>query len=103
MQLNYTASDHVRKVIAGLGRAEDVKFSPTNSRLAVVSFGKNQITIFDVCITGVPYQRNITLTAATEIFSPYLKYPHGIDFIDEDGGGEGVRFRKSQRAGKKRK
>ena len=84
MQLNYTASDHVRKVIAGLGRAEDVKFSPNNSRLAVVSFGKNQIAIFDVCITGVPYQRNITLTAATEISSPYLKYPHGIDFIDED-------------------
>jgi DNA-binding beta-propeller fold protein YncE len=84
MRLNYTASDHVRKVIARLGRAEDVKFSPNNSRLAVTSFGKNQIAIFDVCITGVPYQRNIALTAATEISSPYLKYPHGIDFIDED-------------------
>jgi WD40 repeat protein len=84
MRVNYTASDHVLKVIANLGRAEDVKFSPNNSRLAVASFGKNQIAIFDVCITGVPYQRNITLTAATEISSPYLKYPHGIDFIDED-------------------
>jgi hypothetical protein len=84
MRLNYTASDHVRKVIAGLGRAEDVKFSPNNCRLAVASFGKNQIAILDVCITGAPYERKITLTDATEISSPYLKYPHGIDFIDEE-------------------
>jgi hypothetical protein len=84
MRLNYTASDHVRKVIAGLGRTEDVKFSPNNRRLAVVSFGKNQSAIFDVCITGTPYERKITLTDAAAISSPYLKYPHGIDFIDDD-------------------
>jgi hypothetical protein len=83
MRLNYTASDRVRTVIAGLGRVEDVKFSPDNSRLAVPSFGKNQIAIFDVCMTGEPHERKITLTDATEIFSPHLKYPHGIDFIDE--------------------
>jgi hypothetical protein len=84
MRLNYMASDHVRKVIAGLGRTEDVKFSPNNRRLAVVSMGKNQIAIFDVCITGTPNERKITLTDAAAISSPYLKCPHGIDFIDEE-------------------
>jgi len=84
MRLNYTAPDHVQKVIAGLGRTEDVKFSPNNCRLAVVSFGKNQIAIFDICIAGASYEREITLTDAIEISSPYFKYPHGIDFIDEE-------------------
>jgi hypothetical protein len=83
MRLNYTAADHVRKVIARLGRTEDVKFSPNNCRLAVPSFGKSQIAIFDVCITGAPYERKIALTDAIEISSPCLKYPHGIGFIDE--------------------
>jgi hypothetical protein len=84
MRLTYTASDHVQNVIADLGRTEDVKFSPSNCRLAVACFGKNQIVIFNVCITGAPYERKISLTDATKIFSPYLRYPHGIDFIDEE-------------------
>ena len=84
MRLIYTASDHVRKVIARLGRTEDVKLSPNNCRLAVPSFGKSQIAIFDICITGAPYEREITLTDAIEVSSPYFKYPHGIDFIDEE-------------------
>jgi hypothetical protein len=84
MRLNYTASDHVQKVIGRLGRTEDVKFSPNNCRLAVASFGKNQIAIFDVCITGAPHERQITLTDAIEISSPFFKYPHGVDFINEE-------------------
>ena len=74
----------MRKVIAGLGRTEDVKFSPSNCRLAVACFEKNQIAIFDICISGAPYERKITLTDAAEISSPYLKCPHGIDFLDEE-------------------
>ena len=61
MQLKYTAPEHVRDVIAGLGRTEDVKFSPNNCRLAVACFLSNQIAIFEIRMTVSAYGRKITL------------------------------------------
>src|SRR6516165_10540177 len=82
MQLKYTAPEHVRDVIAGLGRTEDVKFSPNNRRLAVACFVSNQIAIFEIHVSA--YGTKISITDVTEISSPYLKRPHGIDFIDDE-------------------
>src|SRR6185503_12473350 len=82
--LEYDAPDHVRKIIATLGRTEDVKFSPNNCRLAVASFLKNQIAIFDLCISTSENVTKITITDAAEISSSYLVQPHGVDFIDDD-------------------
>jgi hypothetical protein len=48
-------------------------------------------------------RREIPVTRANEAAIRQALETAGIDFIDEDGGGDGVRFRKSQRAGKKRK
>lgn len=79
----YTASKHVRDVIAALGRTEDVRFSPSNRRLAVASFSENRIAIFDISIASNDGQK-ISITDVTEISSPYLSQPHGIDFFDED-------------------
>src|SRR5438128_5718994 len=82
MQLEYAAPEHVRDAVAALGRTEAVKFSPNNCRLAVASFLRNKIAIFEICIAVSP--RKITLTDVTEISSPYLREPHGIDFIDDE-------------------
>jgi hypothetical protein len=82
--INYTAPKYVSDVIAALGRTEDVKFSPNNRRLAVVSFLKNKIAVFDLCITASPYETKIALTDVVEISSAYLKSPHGVDFIDDE-------------------
>jgi hypothetical protein len=82
MQLEYTAPEYVRDVIAGLGRTEAVKFSPNNRRLAIASFLRNRITIFELCIDASP--RKISISDVTEISSTYLRQPHGIDFIDDE-------------------
>jgi hypothetical protein len=82
MQLEYTAPKYVCDVIAGLGRTEAVKFSPNNRRLAVVSFLRNRIAIFELCIAASP--RKISISNVMEISSTYLRLPHGIDFIDDE-------------------
>jgi len=81
--LEYSAPDRVRGVIAALGRTEDVKFSPNNSRLAVTSFLKNQITVFEICIAASEGVTKISVMDAVEISSSYLRQPHGVDFIDD--------------------
>ena len=82
MQLNYTAPENVRASIAALGRTEDVKFSPDNNRLAVASFLRNQIAIFEIRLDDSPNGKQVSLRDVTVISSAYLSQPHGIDFID---------------------
>lgn len=84
MQLGYTAPDFVYDAIANLGRTEDVKFSPNTRRLAVACFAKNQVAIFDISMPLVSEGSKITLTDVAFISSPYLREPHGVDFIDDD-------------------
>jgi WD40 repeat protein len=84
VRLDFTAPDFVREVIGDLGRTEDVKFSPKNTRLAVSSFSKNQLAIFDVSITHTTYGPRIALTDVARIASCHLKGPHGVDFIDDE-------------------
>ena len=84
MQLEYSAPEHVYEVIAALGRTEAVKFSPNNRRLAVASFLRNKIAIFDLCIAASPNGTKISISDVAEISSSYLKEPHGVDFIDDE-------------------
>src|SRR5206468_6551928 len=84
MQLDYTASQHVRNVIAALGRTEDLKVSPSDRRLAIAGFAKNKIAVFDICIAGSSDGKQITLTDGAEIYSTHLNEPHGLDFLDEE-------------------
>ena len=83
-QIDYLASEHLRDFVASLGRTEDVKFSPSNRRLAVAGFLRNKITVFDVSIPHVSRLESIALTGVTEISSTHLNNPHGLDFIDDD-------------------
>ncbi len=83
-RIDYLAPPHVRNAVLSLGRTEDVKFSPSNRRLAVAAFGKNKITVFEISIATSRNSKSITLTGATEISSTCLNSPHGLDFIDDE-------------------
>jgi len=83
MQVDYCASDDVRRLIETIGRTEDVKFSPSSSRLAVAAAGRDRIAIFDIEIEDAGGSPSVRLTGAVEIAAPCLKYPHGLAFIDD--------------------
>jgi hypothetical protein len=80
----YSAPKHVHNAILSLGRTEDVRFSPSNQRLAVAALLKNKITVFDISVSASDSSKRIELSSATNISSAYLNSPHGIDFIDDD-------------------
>jgi hypothetical protein len=84
MQIDYAAPQYVRDVVASLGRTEDVKFSPSNRRLAIAEFIKNKIAVFEVSVAASRNSKSIALTSVAEISSTYLNYPHGLDFIDDE-------------------
>ena len=83
-EVQYTAPQGVLDAIASLGRTEDVCFSPSERRLAVVSFRRHRITVFDIDIARVAGGTQIALTGGVEVSSTALQLPHGVDFIDDD-------------------
>ena len=84
MEIDYRAPQHVRDIIAGIGRTEDLKFSPSNKLLAISGYTKNKIAVFCIIIDKLADASQITLTDGFEIYSPQLNEPHGIDFVDEE-------------------
>ena len=83
-ELRYTATARVAEVIASLGRTEDVRFSPSNRRLALAGFRRNRLAVFDVGITAAASgETSIALSGGVELTAPALKFPHGLDFIDD--------------------
>jgi DNA-binding beta-propeller fold protein YncE len=79
--LNYGASPQIRATIAGLGRTEDVRFSPDERCLAIVENRTNTIHFFEVNIKGAGVEQSINLSAHAAISSDALDYPHGLDFL----------------------
>lgn len=84
LELPYAAPPSVAAAVAVLGRTEDVRFSPSARRLAVASFHRNRVAVFDVDIASAPAAPQIALTGGVELSSPALQWPHGVDFIDDD-------------------
>ena len=84
MRIDFTAPQHVRDTIASLGRTEDVKFSPSNKRLAIAAYRKNEIAVFDVNIDPSPNGARVNLPSVVEIFSSQFNEPHGLDLLDEE-------------------
>jgi hypothetical protein len=82
--IRYTAPKHVNDVVSAfaLGRAEDVKFSPNNRRLAVVSYSRNRIFVFEVRIAAS--SKTVALTDVRECASDHLRQPHGVQFFDDE-------------------
>jgi hypothetical protein len=58
LELQYAAPQSVIDAIGSLGRTEDVRFSPSNRGLAVASFYRNRVVVFDVDIARVILRRN---------------------------------------------
>ena len=80
----YTAPQSVTDAVGSLGRTEDVRFSPSNRRLAVASFHRNRIVVLDIDIASSRGATQVALTGGVELSSPALQWPHGLDFIDDD-------------------
>jgi hypothetical protein len=84
LEIQYTAQQSVTDAVGSLGRTEDVRFSPSNRRLAVASFIRNRIVVFDIDIASSLGATQIALTGGVELSSPALRLPHGLDFIDDN-------------------
>src|SRR5207237_6946749 len=84
MQIDFTASAEVRQALANMGRTEDVKFSPSNRRLAIAGYARNKILVVDVEITVSAAGKRVDLTDCVEMESSSLHGPHGLSFIDDE-------------------
>ena len=84
LETEYTAPPSVADVIGALGRTEDVRFSPSDRRLAVAAFHRNRIAVFDIDVTSSRRIALVALTGGVQLSSPALQWPHGVDFIDDD-------------------
>jgi len=83
-EVKYSASVEAQRVIAGLGRTEDVQFSPSNRRLAVAAFHANRIAVFEIATSRSAGKPEVALQRVVEIDAATLKGPHGLCFLDED-------------------
>jgi hypothetical protein len=81
MEITYRASDDVHAVIGSMGRTEDIRFSPSNRRLAIAAFSRSRIAVLGIDIGNA---KQVVLTGAVQISSESLDHPHGLDFIDDD-------------------
>jgi DNA-binding beta-propeller fold protein YncE len=84
MRIEYRATDRARAIIGGLGRTEDVRFSPNNRRLAIAAFNGGRIAVLDVEVGKAGGSPDVLLAGGLEISSSVLSYPHGVDFVDDD-------------------
>jgi len=80
--LEFVVAEHVRQVIARLGRTEDLRFSPDFRRLALAGFGRSMCLLFDIEIVRSAGKPILHVRDYFELHSPDLKDPHGFDFID---------------------
>lgn len=84
LELHYVAPPSVTDALSRLGRTEDVRFSPGNRRLAVASFHRNRVVVFDIDIAPSAGATRVALTGGVELSSPALRWPHGVEFIALD-------------------
>jgi hypothetical protein len=81
-RIAFVPSDGVKAALAGLGRTEDVQFSPDDSRLAIAGFKNSKILLLDVKVKTAKGRILITCEDWLEITSPGFNYPHGLFWID---------------------
>ena len=84
IKISHDASQAVRAALNGIGRTEDVRFSPDSRRLALACFERNSIAIVSVEITIVAHRPHVVVTDMSEFSSPCLKGPHGMEFLDDE-------------------
>jgi DNA-binding beta-propeller fold protein YncE len=82
--LAVSASPSVADAMTSLGRTEDVRFSPSHRRLAIAAFFANRIAVLDVEITTAREIPHVALTGGAQVSCSALRWPHGVDFLDEE-------------------
>jgi hypothetical protein len=83
-QINYSVTPKLAHALKCIGRAEDVRFSPDYSRLALVGFSANRLLIINCKVTGLPEEQVVRLDDYFAVESPAFSAPHGIDWQDAD-------------------
>jgi len=82
--LDYQATPAVQAVIDGLGRTEDIRFSPSRKRLAFSAFDDGRIVVLEIAVTPSPSGPLIFLSDYVMFSSRNIDHPHGMAFVDED-------------------
>jgi len=83
--ITYDASPGARAAIERIERAEDVRFSPNNRRLAIADFDRDLIAIADVEITFADGPGPlVVMTDVAECSSRHFHDPHGVAFLDDE-------------------
>ncbi|NND49690.1 MAG: hypothetical protein HKN60_05505 [Rhizobiales bacterium] len=82
-QLEFRASEPVRAALAGLGRTEDVRFSPNNELLVIAGFARDCLLVLSVRIEDAPSGPGVAVDDFMELTSGCINSVHGIDFIDD--------------------
>lgn len=76
-------SEPVRRAISGIGRTEDLRFSPGNASLAIAAFSLSKILLVRVHVESTPDGPVLNADDFLLVASHGLDRPHGIDFIDD--------------------
>ncbi|MGV3652320.1 MAG: YncE family protein [Devosia sp.] len=83
--LDLEISAIAREALERIGRTEDIRFSPSNNRIAIAGYAHASCFILDVVIDRRGDRPVVRINDYVELRSPAgLKAPHGFDFIDED-------------------
>ena len=76
-------SEAAEAAVLSVGRTEDLKFSPDNRLLTITGFNQNSLLILRVNIEASASGITVTADDFVELTSRSLRYPHGLDFIDD--------------------
>lgn len=81
--IEYESTPEVRRVIADLGRTEDLRFSPCGKILAIAAFNGSNIVLLKIDIAPSPAGQTISIADYVRFSSESIEHPHGLVFIDE--------------------
>lgn len=74
----------MRRLIARIGRTEDVRLSPDSRRLALAAFASNQVFLFSISIDATEALPKVWIPDCTVLRSPSFAQPHGLSFLDDE-------------------
>jgi hypothetical protein len=83
-RISYAASSDIERVIASIGRSEDISLSPNDDRLAIAGFLDQRIYLFAVEIKRELPTLSVEISDYLVISSPSFRHPHGVTFLDND-------------------
>jgi sugar lactone lactonase YvrE len=84
IEVECEAAPDVQRALHALGRTEDIRFSPSNRRIAIAAFARRVIAIVDFETTAERGRAPWRLVDVREVTAPEITGPHGVDFLDEE-------------------